>query len=754
MSEAFKTFATLDLDSSKFDSKLSGAASKIGNGLATAAKIGTAALVGVTAATTALVGALVKGTGKTAEYGDNIDKMSQKLGLSAEAYQKWDYVLGQAGTSIDNMAMGIKTLTNKLDDAKTGSKDAQEMFAKLGMSLEDIQAMSREEIFEGAIRGFQGMADSTERAALANDLFGRSGQELTPLFNATTEETEELLAATEKYGMIMSDEAVKASADYQDALDTLKRTMGGVKRGMLSDFMPSITTVMTGLSELFSGGDGTAKISEGLSNLVNKISEILPKIMEVGGNIIMSLVDSLVQNLPMLIKAATNLISQILQGLKKSFPMITTAIFDIAKLIIKELPAFLKVGLEIVIALVHGITENISEIINTLVDVIFEIVEFLTQPSTIVELVQAGIGLILALTQGLLEAIPRIIQELPVIIENIVNALVEATPLLIDAGIQLFMALVEAIPVIIDALGEALPQILETIVNGLITLGGILWDMVLQPALQAVWNWIKGLGQSALNAGKTFLDNVVQFFKDLPYKIGEFLGNVIGKVLKWAIEFRENARTAASNFFNNVVQFFKDLPGKIQSFLSEIIGKIIKWAIEFPAKAKEGAQRMFNNIVNTLKDLPNKMLTIGRNIVEGVWNGIKNATTWITNKVKDFARGILDGIKNALGIHSPSREASWLGKMFDTGFAKGIGDNLQVVKDAVGRVADVTTGTLESDISGDFGSAGGVSAGSVYNMGGVNITVNGANYSDEQELARAVARELQVMTNRRAAVYA
>ena len=55
----------------------------------------------------------------------------------------------------------------------------------------------------------QGMADTTERAALANDLFGKSGQNLTPLFNETTESTEKLKQAAHELGFVMSDEAVR-----------------------------------------------------------------------------------------------------------------------------------------------------------------------------------------------------------------------------------------------------------------------------------------------------------------------------------------------------------------------------------------------------------------------------------------------------------------------------------------------------------------------------------------------------------------
>lgn len=49
------------------------------------------------------------------------------------------------------------------------------------------------------------------------------------------------------------------------------------------------------------------------------------------------------------------------------------------------------------------------------------------------------------------------------------------------------------------------------------------------------------------------------------------------------------------------------------------------------------------------------MLSIGSNIVSGIWNGISNFIGCIASKVRGFARGILDGMRSVLGIHSPSK---------------------------------------------------------------------------------------------------
>ena len=101
------------------------------------------------------------------------------------------------------------------------------------------------------------MSDSTERAALANDLFGKSGQNLAPLFNMTADETQGLIDKANDLGMVMSDEGVKGSANFTDAMTTLSGTITGLKNNLMTQFMPSLTEVTEGLAEAFSG-KGTA----------------------------------------------------------------------------------------------------------------------------------------------------------------------------------------------------------------------------------------------------------------------------------------------------------------------------------------------------------------------------------------------------------------------------------------------------------------------------------------------------------------
>ena len=206
-----------------------------------------------------------------AKNADQIDKMSQKLGLSAQAYQEWDYVLQLNGSSIDSMTMGMKTMVNTFDDARNGSEAALEKFQRLGLSMEDIQDLSQEDLFAKVIEQFQGMEDTAERAAIANDLLGRSATELRPLFNSTTEATKQQIQALHDMGGVMSDAAVKDGAAFQDSLTTLKEAFGGAANTLASELLPYITDFMNGITQFIADG-GLDKLIHGFEILAPVIA--------------------------------------------------------------------------------------------------------------------------------------------------------------------------------------------------------------------------------------------------------------------------------------------------------------------------------------------------------------------------------------------------------------------------------------------------------------------------------------------------
>lgn len=391
---------------------------------------------------TALGAGVVNASKDVAAYGDNIDKMSQKMGLSAQAYQEWDAVMQHSGTSMETMKSSMKTLANAAETNNAA-------FKELGITEEQLKSMSQEQLFEATIAGLQNVEDTTQRTYLAGKLLGRGATELGALLNTSAEDTQKMRDRVKELGGVMSNDAVKNAAAFQDQLQDMQTAFQGLSRNMVSGFLPNITQVMSGLTEIFSGNteEGISQISEGINSLVTNITEALPKVVEVGGKILGAIGEAIIANLPMLMQCATD----ILMGL--------------VDFIIQNLPALIEAGLQIVMQLALGIAQALPTLIPQIVDVVLTIVQYLIENADL--LIEGAIALIIGLAEGLINALPILIEKLPELIIAIVTALIDNAPLLLQAAIQLIFMLaqgiIQAIPTAVTALISLVTKLFETL---------------------------------------------------------------------------------------------------------------------------------------------------------------------------------------------------------------------------------------------------------------------------------------------------
>lgn len=591
-------------------------AEKSGKKLEAFRKIGTGLkAVGVAIAAVGTVavasGKKIYGMAKdTADAGDEIDKMSQKLGLSTTAYQEWDYVLGMSGVEINSMQIGMKTLTNQIDAAKKGGEDATNRFKALGISLNDLKNDSREEIFAKVIKGFQGMEDSTERAALANKIFGRSGQELTPLFNESIEDTEKLKQAAQDLGFVMSEDAVNASAAFKDSLDTLSRTFAGVKNNLLGELLPGITGITDGLSLLFSGTEGGAeKIAEGTKDLTDALggiitkaadtfSQLFPSLLEAGGGIAKALVgligkaaNALLKEAPKILKVGVSLAIELIKGLTSELPSAAKELTkvlssDIIPALLDAVPMVLDAAFQLVEAILDAFSDatTIANIVNAVLDLIPKLVE--TLKSGLPLIISAATQLLSGIIQALPLVLENLLSELPTFIVQMIDFFLEYRIEMLRMAVTVFMELVKAIPIVVKELISALPQILTTLKTELI-------DKATEK-LSKLWEDIKNI-----------FAPVGDFFKEK----WDAIRNVFANVGIWFSEKFTDAWNKIKNVFSGVAEFFGGIWGKIKDKFTQLgtkIGNAISGAV------KSG----INGIISQIE----RIINGGINLINGAIN--------------------------------------------------------------------------------------------------------------------------------------
>lgn len=234
-------------------------------------------------------------------------------------------------------------------------------------------------------------------------------------------------------------------------------------------------------------------------------------------------------------------------------------------------------------------------------------------------------------------------------------------------------------------------------------------------ALGTIARWVVDTYNKAKEAGSKFLSGAVTFFKELPGRVSTWLTSTVQKVSAWVTSMAAKARETGNKFLNGVVTFFKELPGRVSTWLKNTTNKVASWAVGLVNKGKQAAKDLAASVVNGIKSLPGKVKSVGEDLVRGLWNGIKNMAGWVKDKIKGFSDGVLNGIKDFFGVHSPSKETAWIGRMLDEGLAQGVERSASAPLDALAdlsssmldEAANVEGLTLERKISHTF-SGGGV----------------------------------------------
>ena len=178
--------------------------------------------------------------------------------------------------------------------------------------------------------------------------------------------------------------------------------------------------------------------------------------------------------------------------------------------------------------------------------------------------------------------------------------------------------------------------------------------MFLATALLTIGQFVVDAIAKAIELGTQFLQNVIDFFIQLPTNIWNFLTEAFNFVVTWVSDMIAKAIEIGTQFLQNIISFFTQLPGRIWNFLVQTINNVVNFAKDFVAKAVQAGKDFFDGIVDKVTEIPGKMLEIGKNIVEGIWNGISGAAGWLWDQISGFCSGIVDGIKSFFGINSPS----------------------------------------------------------------------------------------------------
>jgi phage-related minor tail protein len=234
--------------------KIEDQAKKTNNALSSDQAIGNLKNMGKAAGVAALgVGVAAVGMGVAAiNSADELQKLSDQTGLTAERLQELQYAGNNLGVDLETITGAQAKLTKSMAGAKDGTGAQAEAFAALGISVVDSNGEMRDakEVMAEAFTALNGVGNETERDALAMQIFGKSAMELNPLIKAGGDELNRLSKEAQDNGAVMSDEAVAGLDSFGDTLDNIKTSILGGFGESLSKILPDIQVFLNKLIEL------------------------------------------------------------------------------------------------------------------------------------------------------------------------------------------------------------------------------------------------------------------------------------------------------------------------------------------------------------------------------------------------------------------------------------------------------------------------------------------------------------------------
>ena len=519
--------------------------SKLASGVGTVAKWG----AGVVAGTATAVGGLVEFAQSTASTADHIDKMSQKIGISRQAYQELDFICSQSGTSVDGLQAGIKSLTSAMDGAASGTEKNIEQFQRLGVEVQNADGSfrSQEDVFFDTISALQGVEDQTEKARLATELFGRSGTELMPLLNGEAGSIEEMKKQAHELGLVLDDELIDNGVNLTDSLDQTKRAFTAIATNLGGVLMPIVEQA----------SDYIQQSLPQIQSLVGRIAPLISSMLE-------QLLPPLMELAEALLPVVFDLIEQLIPPLSQILSSLMPVIISLLQMLLPPIMQIVQMALPIVVQLLEAIMPLLQPIVNLLqpiIDLLMQVLEPLVQLINfilppLISLMTWSMNFVLSVVAPLLSSVADMIG----------NVLITA--------IQRVSEVVNIVVTFVQDLLNKHKDEIETVFNGIRDFIVQAWEICKDLVLGVVDLITTGTTDkfnSLVNKLKSLWDKWVQI-NDIAWgKINTAIANIVDSIKNTISNGFTSAQTKISSILDNIKSKFTSIFDNVKTTVSNAI---------------------------------------------------------------------------------------------------------------------------------------------------------------------------------------
>lgn len=309
---------------------------------------------------------------------------------------------------------------------------------------------------------------------------------------------------------------------------------------------------------------------------------------------------------------------------------------------------------------------DLSQVVDTATDVVANVVRIVGEaiPDIITSITESlpefmalGGDILNKIITGIQNNMPQIIQTAITIIQTLLQGLLDNLPQILQMGITMLTELIKGI-------AQMLPELIPMAINCIITLVETLLDnidMIIDAGIELIIALIEGI----FNALPDLIARLPELIVKIATKLIEL---IVVKIPQVAVKLVQSLIEGLFSFWNKMLS-------KVQEFFKGTI---------------------FEGLVNKVAE----MGKAGLELVQGLWNGIKDAASWLWNKVSGWCNDLLNNIKSFFGIHSPSKVfEDEIGVMLGEGIGKGFDESLDSVYKEMRKAVEHENAKMTADLT-------------------------------------------------------
>ena len=384
---------------------------------------------------------------------EQVKKDAASTPFEVASLVKGNQLLISAGLSAEQARDDILALGNAISATGGGEEELSRMVINL-QQIKNVGKASALDIKQFAYAGI-------DVYGLLADYTGKTREEVTNLDISYEDLTGALKFASQeggKYFNAMEKQSKTFNGQLSNLKDNFMAFLGEVTIPLFTFLKDEVLPIINGIL------DGTLGIDEG----INKLTETFL-------NGVISMVNFLLENLPTFLQMGINILLSLIRGITQALPdlipMMTQVIMDIVNILLDNIDLITECGVQLLVALTEGITNALPELISRLPEIIIKITTKLIELTP--QLLSASLRIILALGEGLIRFIPQLISKIPQIIKSMVSAFKQREKDFANIGKNLLNGIWEGIKNTKDWLLNKIKGFAKTITNGIKSFFGI-----------------------------------------------------------------------------------------------------------------------------------------------------------------------------------------------------------------------------------------------------------------------------------------